>query len=100
MKDNVEQSIVHKAIIRGGIHFYMYSDALELIDICEKNGYPILGIDSFIVTEKKTQPFLEDSIDFSNSENTALFEKSYESAKEFLKSKRSFGFVFEVVYLE
>lgn len=92
MNNEVESSIISKAIIRAGIHFYGYGDALELINLCQKVSLPILGIDSFIVTETKTQPFMEHSIDLSLSQN------SYEQAKAFLESKKLKGFVFEVVY--
>ncbi|ETA81932.1 hypothetical protein [Youngiibacter fragilis] len=92
MNNEIESSIISKAIIRAGIHFYEYEDALELINLCQKASLPILGIDSFIVTETKTQPFLEHSIDLSYSEN------SYEQAKDFLKLRKCKGFVFEVVY--
>jgi len=95
---DLEDTIISRAIIRGGIHFYKYEDALILISICEQNNRKILCIDSFIVSESTTQPFLEHSIDFSNIENIALYANSFESAKEFLRSKMSNGFVFEVVY--
>ena len=92
MNNEVESSIISKAIIRAGIHFYGYGDALELINLCQKASLPILGIDSFIVTDTKTQPFMEHSIDLSFSEN------SYKQAKAFLELKKHKGFVFEIVY--
>lgn len=92
MRDNIEQSFLSRAIIRGYTHYYKYEDAIKLIELCQKNEVPILGIDSFIVTETRTQPLLEHSIDFSDSKD------SYEKAKGFLKSKEEYGFVFEVVY--
>lgn len=92
MSVNIEQPILSKAIIRGNAHYYAYENAMELVDICQKNRLPILGIDSFIVTKIKTQPFMEHSIDLSDSQN------SYEDAKAFLNLKKELGFVFEVVY--
>lgn len=92
MNMNIEHPILSKAIIRGNTHYYGYENAVELIDICQQNGLPVLGIDSLIVTETKTQPFMEHSIDFSDSLN------SYEDAKAFLNLKKDLGFVFEVVY--
>lgn len=92
MNNEIESSIISKAIIRAGIHFYSYDDALELIDLCQKGSLTILGIDSFIVTETTTQPLLEYSIDLSFSKN------SYEQAKVFLELEKHKGFVFEVVY--
>jgi hypothetical protein len=92
MSMNIEQPILSKAIIRGNVHYYAYENAIELVDICQRNRLPILGIDSLIVTETKTQPFMEHSIDLSDSQN------SYKDAKAFLDLKKNLGFVFEVVY--
>ncbi len=92
MRGNIEQSILSKAIIRGNTHYYEYKNAIELVDICHQNGLPVLGIDSFVVTETKTQPFMEHSIDLSDSQD------SHETAKAFLNLKKDLGFVFEVVY--
>ncbi len=92
MSVNIEQPILSKAIIRGNTHYYRYENAIELVNICQQNRISILGIDSLIVTETKTQPFMEHSIDLSNSQN------SYEDAKTFLNLKKDLEFVFEVVY--
>lgn len=92
MSVNIEQPILSKAIIRGNVHYYAYENAIELVSICQQNSLPILGVDSFIVTQTKTQPFMEHSIDLSDSQN------SYEDAKAFLDLKKELGFVFEVVY--
>ena len=91
MINEMETSIISKAIIRSGIHFYAYEDAQELINICEKSALPILGIDSLIVTTDITQPLIEHSIDFSGSQN------SHDDARAFLDSRKYCGFVFEVV---
>lgn len=92
MSLNIEQPIISKAIIRGNTHYYGHENAIELVNICQQNGLPILGVDSFFVTEAKTLPFLEHSIDLSDSQN------SYKDAKAFLNLKKDLGFVFEVVY--
>jgi len=67
MSKNVEQSILSKAIIHGRTHYYKYEDALELVGICQQCNSTILGIDAFVITETKTQPFMEHSIDFSSA---------------------------------
>ena len=92
MKDDIESSIVSNAIIRAKTHYYEYDDALNLIGRCQEASIPVLGIDSFIVTATRTQPFIEHSIDLSYSKN------SYKEAKSFLQTKKDMGFVFEVVY--
>ena len=92
MREDIEMPILSRALIRGNTHYYKYQDAIRLIELCYKNKLPVLGIDSFIVTEKRTQPFMEHSIDLSGCKD------SYEIAKAFLDSKEKYGFVFEVVY--
>lgn len=64
----------------------------KLVDICQQRGLPIIGIDSVVVTETKIQPFMEHSVDLSDSQN------SYEDDKIFLNHKKDLGFVFELVY--
>ena len=51
---DLEDTIISRAIIRGGIHFYKYEDALILISLCEQHNRKILGIDSFIVSKSAT----------------------------------------------
>lgn len=92
MKNEIESPILSKAIVRGGTHLYRFTEALELVNLCQKSALPVLGIDSFLVTSSKTQPFMEHSVDLSDSQN------SYEEAKVFLNIKKDLGFVFEVVY--
>ena len=92
MKDSIEQPIISNAIIRANTHYYEYQDALKLVELCRKNGVQVLGVDSFIITETTTQPFMEHSIDLSYCEN------SHEKAKDFIYQKRKCGFRFEVVY--
>ena len=74
---------------------YTYDNALRLVALCEQHGIPILGIDSFIVTETKTQPYMSHSVDFSSIEDKQC---TFDMARNFLKSKQLYGFVFEVVY--
>ena len=85
MREDIEEQILSKAILRGNNHYYEYQDAIELVEICHENGLRILGIDSFIVTERKTQPFMEHSIDLSDSKD------SYKTAKDFLNLKKIVG---------
>jgi len=92
MTENIELSLISNAIIRGNKHLYCFADALSLVEICHQNNIKVLGIDSFLITETKTQPFLEHSVDFSGIKDT------YEVAKEFLEKKKDFGFMFEIVY--
>ena len=91
----IEKEIIANAIISGKTHLYTYPDALKLVENCEHNGFPILGIDSFKVLDAKTQPYMEHSVDWSN---VVKNENTFELARAFLKEKRKYGFVFEIVY--
>ena len=95
MNNYIEKDIIENAVIRGRIHLYSYHDAVKLVMLCEQNGLSILGIDSFIVTDSKTKPYMEHSIDFSNKTEDG---NTFELARSFLKEKQKYGFVFEVVY--
>lgn len=92
---NIELAIMHRAIIRGQTRLYRFNDALFLVDMCEKNGVPILGVDSFFVTDSITLPQLEHSADFSLEPSNV---SSYELARAFLDSKKNLDFVYEIVY--
>ncbi len=88
----IEEKIISNAIIRGGIHYYIYEDAFRLIELCEVNKIQVLGIDSFTISSNQTVPHMEHSIDLSNDPD------AYNKAKAFLKSKELFDFLFEIVY--
>lgn len=87
VSNDINQTILHKAIIRGGIYFYEYADAMELINICRRKSLPILGIDSFIISEDKTEPFLEHSIDLSGCQFPLVMPFSDTLQKGVLKVK-------------
>lgn len=95
MLKNVENPILDKAIIRANTHYYLFEDAIELVNLCQQYNLPVLGIDSFIITDTKTQPFMEHSIDYSNILES---QNSFDLARAFLESKKAYGFVFEIVY--
>ncbi len=93
--DFVEEKFLKKAIIRGGIHMYNASDAIEVISMCEQHGWPIFGVDSFSVTEQQTRPMTEHTLHCSiiSSANGFWYE-----AKAFVNERASLGYYFEIVY--
>lgn len=93
--DLVEAKFLKKAIIRGGVHMYNAPDAIDVISMCEQHGWPIVGIDSFIVTENQTRPLIDHMLDCSvtRNENGYWYE-----AKQFVKERADFGYYFEIVY--
>ncbi len=91
----VEAEFLKRATIRGGVHMYNASDAIDVISVCEQHGWQILGIDSFIVTEKLTRPLMEHTLDCSITKN----ENGYwYEAKQFVRERADFGYYFEIVY--
>ncbi|MDR0271416.1 hypothetical protein [Paenibacillus sp.] len=90
----MESNLENKAIIRGGVYYFQAGDAKALIQMCKDNNYKILGIDSVIITEKKTQPVLEHSIDYSDQ----VKRGNWDEAIAFIQSKANLNYMFEVVY--
>lgn len=70
-------------------------DAIQFVSECEKRNIRILGVDSFRVFGDKIQPSLEDSIDFSMTNETTEYRK----AQSFIRS-RSDGFLFEITHTD
>lgn len=88
----VEKTIIANAIIRANTHYYDYIHAIKLVNLCKQKRIPVYGVDAFLITDTKTQPFLEHSVDLSDSKDC------YTDAKDYLNTKRKYGFHFEVVY--
>jgi len=89
--NTVELLFKDKAIIRGGLMLFSKNDAVKFVRECQKEKIKILGIDSFKIIGEKIQPSLENSVDFSKTNETA----NYDGAVDFIKS-RSEEFYFEI----
>ncbi len=85
------------AVNRNGITLYRKTDALRVIDECERENIVILGIDSFFISDNYTQPSLDNSVDFTslNICQGGLYSK----ARRFLNSQSN-KLHFEIVYDE
>ena len=94
---NEIEKILNKAILRGDISFSTPADAIDLIKACKKIEKWILGIDAFILTDKTTQPVMEDSIDYSMFNNYKS-PQNWDEAIEFIEQKRGQDYYFEVVF--
>jgi len=92
--DVIEKEFNNKAIIRGGIYLFNPSDALDVIKKCNELNMKILGIDSFKITERLTQPVLDHSIEFKVSGN----DGNWLDAVKFVQERINEGLVFEIVY--
>ncbi len=93
-----KEFLQNRADPRYNIDILSREDALLFIDICEKEGLYILGIDSFLIQDDgKIQPFSADSIDYSFEKRD---RKIYEKSKEFILSRENKEYCYEIVYDE
>lgn len=94
--NKVERLFLSKSINRGGIYLYSKEDALRFVEECRKQDMPVLGIDSFYITDDTIQPSMDNSIDFS----IRSFEKGiFDEAIQFLR-QRGDDLHFEIVCAE
>lgn len=91
-----KEFLQNRADPRYNIDILSREDALLFIDICEKEGLYILGIDAFLVHDDgKIQPFSADSIDYSSEKRN---HKIYGKSKEFILSRGNKEYCYEIVY--
>ena len=69
-------------------------DALAFIEAARRQQTPVLGVDSFILTETTTQPLMEHTLDLSVGGFPA---DTWSEAQRFVDERRDSGFMFEVV---
>ncbi len=65
MVKTLEQTFETRGIRRGGILFLAASDAIALVEAARQQRHPVLGVDSFVITDTTTQPLMEHSMDLS-----------------------------------
>ncbi|GGJ28093.1 hypothetical protein [Paenibacillus hunanensis] len=78
-------------IQKNNTQFYNSQLALRKIAALQANQTRIYGIDGFELTENKTQPFLEHSIDFGKSID------NWDQASAFIEAKAHLGLMFEII---
>lgn len=97
--DNIEKEFLSSAIVKGGLFLYNAQTAFLIIQRCKELKMKILGVDTFIVHNNKTQPISEHSIDYS-SINKKI--NVWDSAKDFVLGKKNLNekHLFEIIYEE
>lgn len=95
MPDSLIERFKAKAIIRGGVLIFTPADAIKLIEAAELEGRKILGIDGFFLTDKSTQPSLENSADYSAGVGRGA--NANQSALKFVQERDGRGLHFEIV---
>jgi hypothetical protein len=69
-------------------------DALIFIDAAREELRPVLGVESFRVTETTRRPMMDHILDMSVGDLPA---DSWAEARLFLEQRRHLGFMFEIV---
>ncbi len=92
--NNFEVPLLKRAINRGGLHLYQHDDAMLLVGLCKKHNIQVLGIDAFFISDGKTHPKMEHSIDLSLY---SIIEAN-ESAYKFLAERNKLDLVYEIIY--
>jgi hypothetical protein len=90
----LEEKFEARGIKRGGVLFLPASDAIGLIEAAREQDKPVLGVDSFLITDTTTEPLMEHSVDLSVGEIPA---DTWSAASEFIRVRSESGFMFEVV---
>jgi len=91
---DLEQSFLARGIKRGGVLMFDAPNTVAFIEAARQQQVPILGIDSFIVTETITQPVMEHTLDLSVG---ALPIDTWTAAQRFVRERHNLGLMFEVV---
>jgi hypothetical protein len=68
-------------------------DAIVFIETARQQQAPILGVDTFILTEA-TLPLMEHMLDLSVD---GVIDDTWSEALRFVEERQDFGFMFEVV---
>jgi hypothetical protein len=68
--------------------------SIDFIETARQDRRPVLGIDSFIVTETTTEPLMEHILDLSVG---PLATDTWSEARRFVEQRKDSGFMFEIV---
>ncbi len=85
-----------KAIERSGLFLFSGTDALRVIEEARLRHLAILGIDGIFIIGNKTQPSLEDSVDFTLGSDRDV--DIHDAAIDFVKRHENLGLYFEIVF--
>ena len=95
--EQLEKEFESKAVIRGRTLWFYPLDAIDFVLRCRNEGVRIIGLDAALVTESVTQPFSEQSFDFSEYDKPKQPGVIYDLAERHLRERTSSGLMFEVV---
>ncbi|MBU1534871.1 hypothetical protein KKF84_06100 [Myxococcota bacterium] len=84
-----------RATIRGGTAMFAADDAIALVQEAHKQRIIILGIDTFRLTEKATEPMMDHILDLSTRGFFA--DDDWGQSIQFIQERAGQGFHFEIV---
>jgi hypothetical protein len=86
--NRIEQRFADRFLKYGGVLLLSKDDALQMVIACQAEGVRILGIDGFYLRGDTLQPSLEDSVDFSSTEQQASYlDSSFSNPVDFLRTR-------------
>ena len=91
----ITEEFSHLGIVRGKTPVFRAPEALKIIQLCRERGIEILGIDGFIITEKTTQPMMDNSVDYTTTGK--IEPNTWDKAQQFLERLSDKDFYFEIV---
>lgn len=94
--NRVEKIFFDRAVERGGLLLFTKMIAIKFVEECKRQNLGILGIDGFYISENKTQPSMENSVDFSSTYYIQKTQNIYSDALRFLQTKDE-NLFFEIV---
>jgi len=89
----IEQEFASKGVLRGAALKLLARDAMDMVRRCREEGIEVLGLDAFRLTEKTTQPLMEQSIDLTAPGEGDCWVR----AETFLAARTDSELYFEVV---
>jgi hypothetical protein len=91
VKDSIFLKYRSNAVVRGGVVMFPVKIAVALVNDLRVAGVRVLGVDGFVLSEHRTEPHLEHSLDCSGDSDVAA------TVLDLLKNKSNSDLFFEVV---
>lgn len=94
MEESIALMFDKCALTKGRLRLFFYDDAVKIINECKSRRVKLLGIDSFKISARGIQPFMEYSYDYSDLDINETWDKAYHDISRLKDSE----FVFEIVF--
>ena len=89
-----EQSFLARETRRGELTLFQAADGLCFIAAAKAHGVPVLGVETFLLTEDATKPQMEHILDLSLADTLC---DTWSEAEHFISERSTGGYFFEVV---